>query len=304
MINPEIISHLKTISKRYYKHSSDWIEIFCPWCDDAIRKVNPNHGHLYISPDGSFVHCFRCSTKSSLEKLLRDTGFKNAEILQLLKKTGNIHYQSSKTIQTSKIKNIQNLIDNHYNYFPKDKLQQFNDYIYQRCLSINPKEFYLLPILYQNKLMVQILNSNGQIVANRFISHSKQRYLNSKERYLYFFQNINYIDEQQSIVLAEGAFDIINLFNYSSIFNNTETFYVGICGSDYKSTLTTLTTNYLMIGKYKINIIFDKGVHFLNQLINRIRFTVNELNCEINLQFYLPRIGKDVSDVMLIEQIQ
>ena len=299
---PEVIAHLKSISKRYYKHSSGWIEIFCPWCDDAIRKTNPSHGHLYISPTNSFVHCFRCGTKSNLEKLLVDTNFQNSKILNLLKKTGNISYQSSKIIQSPIISNIQKHIETHNIHFPKDQFQQFKKYIYYRCLNINPTKFYLLPIFYQNQLMVQFLNSNGMIVGNRFISKSK-RYLNSKERHLYFFQDINNIDEYEFITLAEGAFDTINLFNYCQIFNNDETFYVAICGSDYKSTITTLITNYLMIGKYNINIVFDQGISFLNQIINRILFTVNELNCEITVHFYLPSMGKDVSDVMLINRI-
>lgn len=300
---PEIITHLKSISKRYNKHSSGWIEIFCPWCDDAIRKTNPSHGHLYISPTNSFVHCFRCGAKSNLEKLLVDTNFKNNKILKLLKKTGNISYRSYKTIQSPKIDNIQKHIKTYNKSFPKDKFQQFQNYIYSRCLNINSTKFYLLPIFYQNQLMVQFLNSNGSIVGNRFISKSK-RYLNSKERHLYFFQDINNIDKYDFITLAEGAFDIINLFNYCHYFNNDKTFYVAICGCDYKSTITTLITNYLMIGKYQINIVFDNGIQYLKQITHQILFTINELNCEIKIQFYLPLIAKDVSDVMLIKQIQ
>lgn len=304
---PQIVNHLKTISRRYHKHSSGWVEIFCPWCNDAFRKSSPSHGHLYISPISPFVNCFRCETKAGLDKLLINTGFQDVEILNHLKLISNITYHSTKyLIKNESLIDVKKEIIKQYNFFeqnfPND-LQQFKNYIYYRCLDIDPVKFFLIPAFNQRLLTIQILNADGMITNTRIITSSKiKRYIKSTTSTLYYFQNIENINNYKSIILTEGAFDLINLFNFYNNFNKNS-FYVAIGGSNYKSAISLLINNYLMIGKYNINIIFDNELQHLNNRIQNLKFTINELNPQININFYLPLIGKDVSEMMLIKKI-
>ena len=83
---PSVLLHFKSISKIFRKNSSGWYEIFCPYCDDAVRKANPNHGHGHVAPDFPFVHCFRCGFHGNLNKVLIDTGFKDNDVLKEIAK--------------------------------------------------------------------------------------------------------------------------------------------------------------------------------------------------------------------------
>ena len=88
----EIIIHLKSISSVFKKESSGWYSIFCPYCDDAVRKLNPKHGHFHLAPSYPYGHCFRCGIKVGLDKLLIDTKFQNVQIIKSLQaRTGFIH---------------------------------------------------------------------------------------------------------------------------------------------------------------------------------------------------------------------
>ena len=305
--HPQIVNHLKTISRRYKKHSSGWIEIFCPWCNDAFRKTSPSHGHLYISPVSPFVNCFRCETKAGLDKLLTDTGFQDIELLNYLKQIANITYHSTKyLIRNETSINIKNEIIKQYNFFeqqfPND-LQRFKNYIYYRCLDIDPARFLLIPAFNQRTLTVQMINNDGIITNSRIITPFKtKRYIKPPNPALYYFQDIENINDYQSIVITEGAFDLINLFNFYNEFDK-ESFYIAIGGSNYKSSISLLINNYLMIGEYNMNIIFDNELQHLDNRIRSLKFTASELNSQINLNFYLPLIGKDVSEMMMIKKI-
>ena len=304
--HPQIVNHLKTISRRYHKHSSGWVEIFCPWCNDAIRKSNPSHGHLYISPISPFVNCFRCETKAGLDKLLIDTGFQDVEILNHLKQIANITCHSTKYLIRNETNiNIKEQIIKQYNFFEQNfqnDLQRFKNYVHYRCLDIDPVKFFLIPAFTQHLLTVQILNADGITTNARVISPFKtKRYIKPTIPTLYYFQNIEY-NNYKSIILTEGAFDLINLFNFYNNFDK-ESLYVAIGGSNYKSSISLLINNYLMIGKYNIHIVFDNELQHLNNRIKNLKFTINELNPQINISFYLPLIGKDVSEMMLIRKI-
>jgi hypothetical protein len=305
---PQIVNHLKSISSRYHKHTSGWIEIFCPWCNDAIRKSNPSHGHLYISPTAPFVNCFRCETKANLSKLLLDTGFQDFEILSYLKQTSNITYQTSKKlIKNNSYLIVKNEIIKQYEFFENNypvQYNQFKEYIYYRCLDINPIDFFLAPTLINNLVAVQILNSDGVVTNTRLVTPFKsKRYIKPPTPSLYYFQNIDNIIDYTDIIFTEGAFDLINTFSFNNTFDK-HSFHIAINDSNYKSALTLIINNFLTIGKYNINIIFDNGLQHMFDRIKRLKFTVNELNPQITLNYFLPTIGKDVSEVMLIKKIE
>lgn len=309
---PSILLHFKSLSRIFKKHSSGWYEIFCPYCDDATRKANPNHGHFNLSPDVPFGHCFRCGAAYSLYKILIDTGFKNNKILDEISKFGNITYNSSKKIKFNSIDNqdllTYRLIDTLTNFkqkYFKDYLK-FEDYIYKRCFEIDPVEYLLIPNYVQNNLTVKILNKSGKTVTNRFIesSNPSKRYFIPNDKPFYYFQNIENIIEYENIIICEGAFDLINLHKYNNTFNQYDSFYISIGGSNYKTAIQSIVSNFLLIGNYTINIVLDNDrLDYLDQLSQSIIQSTIILNPQLEFNFYKPSLFKDVSDCCLIELI-
>lgn len=316
---PEIIMHIKSIAGRVYDvNSAGWHGCFCPFCDDATRRFNPTHGHFWIASTFPFCHCFRCGVKVSLYNFLSHTGFQNQKILSHLYKLSKISYNGDSTRATSferkqvasvdqtlmKLKQTYvNIQQNH----PAEYVQ-FKNYVNSRCLEINPIKFLLYPQIYFNKegkktTSVAFINFDGQFVTSRSISQTKSRYYKkSGGKQFYFFQNINNIDMYQTIVICEGAFDLINLYNYYPQFKNA--FYIAIGDSNYKGLITNLINTFLLIGEYDIKIVFDKGVKRLQSLKYNILSVTNILNPQIKIEMFEPTLSKDVSELMLLNRIE
>lgn len=305
---PEILIHLQQISGRFNKLSSGWIEIFCPYCDDAVRKYNPSHGHFHLSSSYPYGHCFRCGVQVGLDKILSDTKFSNLDIIAKLKQTSGFTYQQTGKAKSNKrftkSEMIQNSL-NHYQNFGQQYPQymsNFKEYVYKRCCEINPIGFGILPILHESGLALQFYNYDGNLVTTRLLFHYKMRYLIPNIKHLYYFQDIDKIDEYQDIVITEGALDLINLYSYCSSFTD-DMFYLSIGGNQYRSYIKDLINTHLLIGKYNIHVVLDQGLKRLDSLIKSTKQAVNELNPECLIKFYLPIVSKDVSECMLIKKI-
>jgi len=302
---PEILLHVKSISKICKPNPAGWYECFCIYCDDSTRNPNPKSGHFHLSPTFPFAHCFRCGIKVSLEKYLLDSGFKDYNVLNELKKFPIFTYSSRSNIINYNIENnIKDNVKKHYIQFIKkypEQFKKFRKYIYDRCLDINPIDFLLIPNFQNNILQINFINSSGELSMTRNLSHNI-RYLASKIKKYYFFQNISKIDEYENITIAEGAFDIINLYQYNPLFKNN--FFICIGGINYQNLISDLITNFLLIGEYNINVVFDKNVFNTINKINSIKRLGNILNTNINFNFYIPTLTKDVSDFMQIKKIQ
>jgi hypothetical protein len=72
LIPDELKEELKIKTGGLLKENSTEIQLFCPYCDDAYRKPNPKHGHLYIGKHNLLFICHRCQTKGTIFKLLAD----------------------------------------------------------------------------------------------------------------------------------------------------------------------------------------------------------------------------------------
>jgi hypothetical protein len=163
--------------------------------------------------------------------------------------------------------------------------------------------FNIIPVMHENNVAVQFLNYYGKIVTTRLIYNSYIRYIIPKDKQFYYFQNFIDIDEYDNIVITEGAFDLINLYNYQPLFNNKTSFYLSLSGNNYKGLVTELINTYLLIGRYNIHVVLDNGLKFLDQMTRSMNIIVNELNPEIKLNFYLPTHTKDVSECMSLTQL-
>lgn len=297
----EFVNHLKSISKIYRPNSNkEWIQMLCPYCDDAYRKNTITHGHFYVSRYFNFGQCFRCETKVSIRKLLIDTGFTNIALLKsIFKLNRNIIYlRESKAGQLDS----SNILTKHYNFKKENsKLYQlYLNYLQSRVGEIHFSQFKTYPTIVENYLAIAFNNYYNEISTIRFINNNSLRYYKMKSNCFYFFQNpILY----NNIVICEGTFDLINLYKYSTVFNPQQTFYIALNGRSYVSDIVRLVTEYYMIGNYVLNIVFDKNLKNQNSIQHSLELKVNELNSNIRIKYYLPTLSKDVSEFNYIHPI-
>jgi len=285
--------------------------MFCPYCDDAVRKFSPKHGHFNISPTDPYAHCFRCGTNVGLYKLLIDTNFQNAELIRHIQKLSNFTYSRSGTTHLTKkgqdknkIIAVKTKIINQYEWLLNNNpkaMSYFMNYIYSRCLDIDPINFLIVPILFDNKLQLKFLNFSGNVVTTRSIDGKRYEISKGVKKY-YYFQDVFNIDIHKNIVITEGAFDAVNMYNYYILFNGA--FFLAIGGNNYNSAVIDVITSYLLIGSYTIHVVFDYDIlKRANRVINTITININRLNPEIKVKFYCPTSSKDVSEIMMLEQI-
>lgn len=311
---PELLLHIKTIAGRIYQtNTSGWHGCFCPYCDDATRTINPRHGHFWIAPSFPYGHCFRCGVQVGLGQFLLDTKFTNQELIQRIRRISKFTYgtDSSRTTSFNRAKirsidvvmmNMKNEYINVRTNFPKQYIQ-YIEYIKERCLEINPINFLMQPRIINNDIAVMFLNYDGQRITTRSISNNKSRYYKEKgEKNFYYFQDISNIDEYDTITITEGAFDVINLYNYNYDFRDS--FFIAIGDSNYKGLLESLINMFLLIGEYKIKIVFDRNIKRIDQLTQSILNITNVLNPQIEIQMFQPPYSKDVSELMLLTRIK
>jgi len=310
---PEILMHLKSSSQIFKRNNRGWYEMFCPYCDDAVRKFSPKHGHFNISPNDPFAHCFRCGGIVGLYKLLIDTNFQNVELITYIQKISNITYSKTGTSKFNKIGqekdkiiNVKTKIIQQYEWLNNnhpDLFEHFKNYIYSRCLDINPIKFLMVPSLFYNNLQLKFLNYSGDIITTRNINSSSSKYIIDKgSKKYYYFQDVFDIDMYKNIIITEGAIDLVNLYNYYYPFKNS--FFISIGGNNYNGAVIDIINSYLLIGRYSINIVFDYDIlKRVKKITNIILRNANKLNPEIDINFYYPLNSKDVSEIMLLDQI-
>lgn len=290
--------------------NSEWIVTFCPFCNDVTRKYSPKHGHLNFNKNSPFVHCFRCGYVGSLSEFLVEVDFLDTSILTELAKYESAIVVGHKTIKIINRSNHETraLVDRDYDYFRNNHITDFiryYDYIDMRIPDCNPINFFIKPGFQvhnnERKLICQMMNSDMQVVNQRIVPPSDTRYIKSDISTIYYFQSLVNISNCEDIIICEGVFDLINLYN-SGLFDKNG-FYVAMNGSHYVRNIINIISNFLMIGNYNIHIIIDNDMVNEMKIIGISRTFVNMLNDSIDIIFYRPSVGKDVSEFMQMEII-
>ena len=308
-INDNLSSHLAI------NWNLEWITTFCPFCNDLIRKRHPSHGHLNFHKTTPFVHCFRCSYSKSLSVFLKELEFNDNVVIDELSKFNNydITYQNRKPLNGSTfIDNSKYIleINNQYDIFRKNNFNdfiKFINYVDSRLLNCSLLKFFIRPNYHIvnncNILACELLNYDMQLVSARVIPpyDNNVRYIKFPGSNMYYFQSLYTLSTKNNIIICEGAFDLINLFN-ANIFSDDD-FYIAMNGSYYRQNLQNIVSNFLMIGEYTINIIIDNGIHNEQNMIRSCHYLINNLNPNIALNFYKSTVGKDISDYMQIKLI-
>ncbi|MCK9439347.1 MAG: hypothetical protein WC188_03250 [Candidatus Caldatribacteriota bacterium] len=306
---PEIVNHLKNTSN-YYKESGGEIIIFCPYCDDASRP-KASHGHMYISKTMPVFNCFRCSSSGNLVRLLIDTNFTDEDILKYLSsfiryKNVKDYYRSKKKI--AKLKQIQETVilkNLEFEKQYKNKFEIYRQYLIQRLGNIDFTKFLISPTFFNQKTSCTFTNSENEDIVLRLIEPYKDlRYhLNPDTSGKYFFQEIDF-EKYSSIVLAEGPFDILNLYLYNIDFKNC--FYIALNGKKYLNTIESLLIEHFLLKEIEINLIFDMDVIQKNQYkmyLYRSKLLTKQYNPNILIKGWKPLIKKDTGDFPAITEI-
>lgn len=321
-----VVNHLKFISPGMFQDKGSHIAMFCQFCDDATRKPNPQHGHLYVSKNLPVFYCQRCAETGTILKLLLSTGFDDQEAISYL--SGFLKYYFTKDYfkinqrrksKKKKINEIKNFTLNKLWNLRKenrDNYEMFINYIKNRIGNVDFTKFFIYPDYIEfkkNELAFKyfsccFLNRFGNFSTARVIEkNSYYRFRNSNDNSLYFFQK-NDFEKYNQIVLSEGVFDILNTYLYNSKFDMENTFYASVNGKKFISNIEYLTITELLLGDYEINIVFDNDDENFKKTIKIARKIVNSFNNNITIKGWLPSFNlnqrvKDTGDFPSITEI-
>lgn len=313
-----IVLHLKRISG-IFKDSGDHYVIFCPFCNDSERKINPTHGHCYISKNIPVFYCHRCNASGNIIKLLLYTEFNDIDIINHIRKIFNyINLISGNYIEKRREKSSFNLflddknileynklIDDikskHYLFRKENGAEKYNifiKYLEKRIgANIDYIKFLIIPELIKIKENYYIAATfknlfNNSVVSRIIYPESNLRYLKKVKKEYYFFQkNINNIinySNNCSIYLSEGPFDIINCYIYlfDKNIDRNNSLFVSVNGKNYIAFIDELIKNELLIGKYTFNILVDNDDK--NTKEDKFRRVFNILNNKIDFKIIRP----------------
>jgi len=236
MIPDELKFELKEKSGGLLKENSNEIQIFCPYCDDAYRKPNPKWGHLYIGKNNLLFFCHRCGAKGHLIKLLKDLEIDYTKYFRPEQIKGALSVKVS-SISGAPISS-QIAIQDPYEFLRNpDKFLTEIDYIYKRT-NLEPHlfKFYGIGIL-KNEILFKNLDSENWLIVRYINQKSKIRYKklvsdNALVFSYYYLKHRKYeIPEINSLIVAEGTFDIVNIFNTIPGFKG---YYVSSFGKYYQ----------------------------------------------------------------------
>ena len=307
--------------------AKDELNIRCPFCLDSVK--DPFKGHMYIENNPPFrYYCQRCNASGRVnKKFLSLLDIEDFKIIKEIEKAGKEYSKKIKIKYGSDLSFINNREVIFPKYSTKDKIK--NEYIEDRLgIKINDEDISRYKIVYNlneflniNKL-TSILNKNAKNfyfmknveTINKncvgFLSHDKStiifrsldknitgyRYnnftifpeLDSKKTYM-LSNNINLANKEYNIIITEGIFDIIGVFNH--IYNkqiSDNMIFMANAGKSYIVTANLLKKLSILNSDINIYSDGDVDINFYKELMKKeIYFGCNGIN------LYYNRIGKD-----------
>lgn len=311
---PQVLYHLKLVANGMLVDKGSHYMTFCPFCDDMNRKLNPSHGHCYLSKTLPVYYCHRCGSAGSVLKLLIYTDFDDNETLNYLKSFMKYNFVKDYISDKPKVKFDPKLLNS--NIVDKIKsmniknLTIFNDYLNDRIGCVKYSKFLLYPVfispnqnIKQKVLTVGFNNSLNNFVGARLIQPiNKIRYKTNPNSW-YFFQEFNF-EKINNIIICEGVFDILNVYLYCYEFNYRDSFYMSMSGKNYLSVLEKLIIQELLIGDFHIHFILDSDNKYINFIKYKATKLCTLLNSNICISIWMPISPlNDLGDFPLMEKI-
>lgn len=293
------------------------ISVRCPYCGDSKSNLSATHLYIEMRPPFRF-HCFKCETSGVLNnETFRDLGIYNNE-LSINVLNANKQYKSTAGIQkvSFKKKVLKNipyntaLSVNAVNYFNSRYGTNFsNEFIIERFKAVtDPIQFfrdnqiYIPPNQYDFTKAIGFISSDSSHIVFRDISGTqKRRYYNLNlfpndnistiSKTYNISNNINVMTNKTKLVITEGIFDIIGVYNHFYLNDYNDTIFAAACGKGFNAVIL----NYIRMGFLDLDItIFsdaDVDINFYKILKNNSPYLKNTKITIYYNSLYDPKTG-------------
>lgn len=292
------------------------VSVRCPYCGDS--KSNQSATHMYIEMKPPFrFHCFKCETSGVLnQETFRDLGIFNTE-LSLSVINANKSFRSNKGIQKvsyKKRKLINTPVDslasmNAVNYFNNRYGTNFtNEFIVNTFKAVtDPLNFFkenniFVPngVFDYSNAIGFISSDSSHIVFRDIGGRSEKRYNNLNiipnddvstiSKTYNISGNIDIMQEKTTLVITEGIFDIIGVYNH--FYQNTDnTIFAAACGKAYNAVIL----NYIRMGFLNLDVVIfsdaDVNINFYKALKNNSPYLKNSRITVFYNDLYDPKTG-------------
>ncbi len=277
----------------YLDGCNENIVTLCPYCERDRFFSNRSHGHMNISLMTPIYHCFRCESKGTTDRLIKeigDTDFKKYLDIEFLKSNWkkdyikkldwndntNEYILNNKEIQEDKINYLKSRLD----IDSKDILNLILDIpeFFKVNNIIIPKEKIKL-FEYLCKSFIGFLTTRKtQIVFRNIDTKSDFRYYVWKMDKKIFFKdfygiNTNNKIGENVIVLCEGIFDLLSAYNHIALkdIKDKSIFWAATMGNNYNELILSVL-DYCKIPTARVIMLSDsdlkdkeKRYYFLNK---------------------------------------
>ena len=255
--------------------AKDELNIRCPFCLDSVK--DPFKGHMYIENNPPFrYYCQRCNASGRVNK-------KYLSLLDIEDRLGikindedisryKIVYNLNEFLNINKLTSILN--KNAKNFYFMKNIETIN----KNCVGF----------LSHDKSTIIFRSLDKNITGYRYNNFTIFPELDSKKTYM-LSNNINLANKEYNIIITEGIFDIIGVFNH--IYNkqiSDNMIFMANAVKSYIVTANLLKKLSILNSDKNIYSDGDVDINFYKELMKKeIYFGCNGIN------LYYNRIGKD-----------
>lgn len=268
--NTDYISEIRNLLLKNKKPSYETtnhkeVHVRCPYCGDSKHDASKARFYIEMKPPFRF-HCFKCETSGVLnQQVLRDLGIfnndLNLDIAEANKVLRNVGVQK---IQTKKLRKL--VHENPNTQLAQQSLQYFNN---RYNLNLNPvyiqnkfkavldvPEFMKLNGIYIpygqfdfNNAIGFISSDSSHIIFRDTSGKQPRRYYNlclanedeldACSKMYNISSEIDVLQEKITLVMTEGIFDIIGVYNhfYKDTPKEKNAIFAAACGKAYNAVI-------------------------------------------------------------------
>lgn len=196
---------------RKYSHGQVEVEYNCPRCDENRNKFN-----MVVNTDNHVFHCWSCGLKGTVSKLVSMYGHVEQSLDYDKIKVEPVYTNKDEKPKEIEITGFQSLKIKWESPIYTAAMK------YLRSRNIDQKIIDKWDICYSeegrygNRVIVPYRNEKGKIeyfIARDIFDTQKRKYLNPDGEKTNVIFGERYVDWQKPVILTEGVFDAIVLYN-------------------------------------------------------------------------------------------
>lgn len=319
---------LENVHPSYQTTDKSEVYVRCPFCGDS--KKDSSSAHLYISMKPPFLyHCKKCDSRGALNpELLRDLQVFNNDIsLHILEANKMLQ---NKKIDFINIKKKKIEIPEEPDSFTEAKAKYFNnrfkkefsnEYLVKKFRAVlNNTEFFKKNYIYVsqydrfdfNNSIGFVSSDNSCAIFRDTTGQQEKRYYNlildKSNPYASKIYNIaagiDVLSEEMNLVVAEGIFDIIGVYEhfYKGKVDESKYIFAAVCGKDYNAVINKyirmgfLNLKVTVFSDADINIEYYKNMFSKNKFIkgNQIEIFYNTIGKDYGVPFEQIKLSKAI----------